>query len=109
MVVFENLLAILAIFNLVTLFKGTKVGIIGYITPRTVNISKPGHDIIFQDEISAVIKESNALKDKGVDIIIALGRVTRCGYFIAKFWLFLRSNGDIFLGFFYIFWGYFYF
>ena len=33
----------------------------------------------------------------------APGRVTRCGYFIAKFWLFLGSKGYIF-GYFNIFW-----
>ena len=27
---------------------------------------------------------------------VARFRVTRCGYFIAKFWLFLGSNGDMF-------------
>ena len=27
-------------------------------------------------------------------------RVTRCDYFMAKFWLFLGSNGDIFFGYF---------
>ena len=33
----------------------------------------------------------------------SMSRVTRCGHFIAKFWLFLRSDGDICLAVFNIF------
>jgi len=41
---------------------GTKVGIIGYVTPLTVNMSHPGDTVKFTDEIEAVRKEAQRLK-----------------------------------------------
>ena len=54
-------------------FDGIKVGIIGYISPRTAIISQPGPNITFHDEIYSVNEEAKKLKDQGVNIIIALG------------------------------------
>ena len=54
-------------------FDGIKVGIIGYISPRTAIISQPGPNITFHDEIYSVNQEAKKLKDQGVNIIIALG------------------------------------
>ncbi|XP_031627384.1 protein 5NUC-like [Contarinia nasturtii] len=51
---------------------GTKVGVIGYITPDTKNISK-SEDVIFSNEITAINKEAETLTSQGVKIIIALG------------------------------------
>ena len=52
---------------------GTLVGVIGYITPKTSYISQPGPDIEFLDEIHSIKLECKKLKDKGVNILIALG------------------------------------
>ena len=52
---------------------GTKIGIIGYITPKTVNISNPGPNLIFHHEIYAVQREINILKKQGVNVFIGLG------------------------------------
>jgi 2',3'-cyclic-nucleotide 2'-phosphodiesterase (5'-nucleotidase family) len=41
---------------------GQKVGIIGYVTPITVNISHPGDTVAFTDEIVAVREEAQRLK-----------------------------------------------
>ena len=54
-------------------FNGEKVGIIGYITPRTSVLSQPGPNITFQDEIYAISQECQLLKKQEVNIIIALG------------------------------------
>ncbi|XP_066258393.1 protein 5NUC-like [Euwallacea similis] len=51
---------------------GRKVGIIGYLTPDTAVISSVGK-VTFEDEVSALRRESEALASEGVDIIIALG------------------------------------
>ncbi|XP_046630532.1 protein 5NUC-like isoform X1 [Neodiprion virginianus] len=51
---------------------GTRVGIIGYLTPTTKNIAKTGN-VIFEDEIEAVSKEARRLKNNGVNILIGLG------------------------------------
>ena len=48
-------------------------GIIGYITPETSFLSSPGRDITFSDAVDAVKSEADALKAKGVDIIVAVG------------------------------------
>lgn len=41
---------------------GQKVGIIGYVTPITVNISHPGDSVAFTDEIEAVREEAKRLQ-----------------------------------------------
>ncbi|XP_075168991.1 protein 5NUC-like [Haematobia irritans] len=51
---------------------GVKVGVIGYITPETLNKTMTKIDI-FTDEIDAINKESAFLKSAGINIIIALG------------------------------------
>jgi len=51
---------------------GRKVGIVGYLTPHTRDISNPGK-LIFLDEIESLTQEVKRLEDSGVDIIVALG------------------------------------
>lgn len=51
---------------------GRKIGIIGYVTPSTKEISLT-EDVAFSDEIEAVRLESEKLDEQGVKIIIALG------------------------------------
>lgn len=48
------------------------VGIVGYITPETKDISNP-EEVIFTDEIEALKTEVKKLHDEGIDIIVALG------------------------------------
>merc|ERR1712130_535866 len=52
--------------------KGRLVGIIGYVT-RSTEYNFPLHEVAFGDEIEAVQKEARALREGGVEIIIALG------------------------------------
>ena len=53
---------------------GTKIGIIGYITPKTAKISsKPVPKVEFLDEIYSVKSECAKLKRQGVEILIGLG------------------------------------
>uniref|UniRef100_A0A1I8M8V3 5'-nucleotidase n=1 Tax=Musca domestica TaxID=7370 RepID=A0A1I8M8V3_MUSDO len=51
---------------------GTKVGVVGYITPDTLDLTMTKEDI-FTDEIEAINREAANLKAQGVNIIIALG------------------------------------
>ncbi|GLG94636.1 Protein 5NUC [Gryllus bimaculatus] len=51
---------------------GHKVGVIGYVTPETVNISFTGK-VQFEDEVAAIRREARHLKARDVHIIIALG------------------------------------
>ncbi|KAL1497991.1 hypothetical protein ABEB36_008863 [Hypothenemus hampei] len=51
---------------------GQKIGIIGYLTPETIQISNTG-DVIFEDEITALNREAALLESQGINIIIALG------------------------------------
>ncbi|KAK7872913.1 hypothetical protein R5R35_004233 [Gryllus longicercus] len=51
---------------------GHKVGVIGYVTPETVNISFTGK-VQFEDEVTAIRREARHLKAHDVHIIIALG------------------------------------
>lgn len=51
---------------------GRKIGIIGYLTPSTEEISKTGK-VVISDEIDAIREESERLDGEGIDIIIALG------------------------------------
>ncbi|XP_074043199.1 5'-nucleotidase [Macrotis lagotis] len=50
-----------------------KVGIIGYTSKETPVLSKPGRDLIFEDEIPSLQTQADKLKTLGVKIIIALG------------------------------------
>ncbi|EDV25256.1 uncharacterized protein TRIADDRAFT_57018 [Trichoplax adhaerens] len=54
-------------------FNGQKVGVIGYITADTTEISNPGPDVIFNSVIAAVQEEATKLAQQGINIIIALG------------------------------------
>lgn len=49
-----------------------RIGLIGYLTPETLEVSNPGK-LIINDEIEAVTKEAEKLHKEGVDIIIGLG------------------------------------
>ena len=49
-----------------------RIGIIGYLTRETLEVSNPGK-LIITDEIEAVTKEAQKLHSQGVDIIIGLG------------------------------------
>ena len=51
---------------------GTKIGVIGYLTPETKMISSTDN-VIFLDEVANVRREAEELKKKGVKILIALG------------------------------------
>ncbi|XP_067627166.1 protein 5NUC-like [Eurosta solidaginis] len=51
---------------------GTKVGVIGYLTPDTKFLIKT-NPLEFKDEIESINEEAGKLKAKGVNIIIALG------------------------------------
>ena len=67
--------------SIVVNVSGTKVGIIGYITPHTLNISHTGN-LVFKSEITSVKLESQRLKNQGIGIIIALGH---SGYHLDKY------------------------
>ncbi|KAK3914087.1 Protein 5NUC [Frankliniella fusca] len=58
--------------SLVLDVQGTKVAVIGYITPETATLGKPGQ-VRFTDEIPALTAEATRLHRDGVGIIIALG------------------------------------
>ena len=49
------------------------VGIIGYVTPDTKDLSNAGKNVVFLNEIQPLQAEVQKMKNKGVDIIIALG------------------------------------
>ncbi|KAF2905911.1 hypothetical protein ILUMI_00261, partial [Ignelater luminosus] len=51
---------------------GKKIGVIGYLTPETAQISAP-ENVIFLDEVASIKTESEKLDKDGVKIIIALG------------------------------------
>uniref|UniRef100_A0A1I8MSW1 5'-nucleotidase n=1 Tax=Musca domestica TaxID=7370 RepID=A0A1I8MSW1_MUSDO len=51
---------------------GTKIGVVGYITPDTMKLTNCKQRL-FTDEIEAINKESAALRNQGVNIIVALG------------------------------------
>ncbi|XP_059051147.1 apyrase-like [Achroia grisella] len=60
--------------------KGRKIGIIGLITTETATSSN-SQKVIFLDPIETVKKESQALTEKGIDIIIVL---SHCGLEVDK-------------------------
>ena len=49
-----------------------KIGVIGYLTQETLEVSNPGK-LVISDEIEAVSKEAERLHSEGVNIIIGLG------------------------------------
>uniref|UniRef100_A0A8D8CDA0 Apyrase n=2 Tax=Culex pipiens TaxID=7175 RepID=A0A8D8CDA0_CULPI len=51
---------------------GVKIGIIGYLTPETKQLTQV-NTVEYLDEIEAINKEASALKSQGVNILIALG------------------------------------
>ncbi|XP_050069190.1 protein 5NUC-like [Anopheles maculipalpis] len=51
---------------------GVRIGVIGYLTPETKQLS-PTNTVEFLDEIDTINKEASALKEQGVNILIALG------------------------------------
>ncbi|XP_076292357.1 protein 5NUC isoform X2 [Lasioglossum baleicum] len=52
--------------------EGTKIGVIGYLTPETKIISV-ADNVIFLDEVESIRREAKKLKQQGVNILIALG------------------------------------
>ncbi|KAH8297418.1 hypothetical protein KR044_011477, partial [Drosophila immigrans] len=52
--------------------KGTKIGVIGYLTPDTKSLSYQ-NDVEYAEEIVSINAEAKKLKEQGVNIIIALG------------------------------------
>ncbi|XP_029839027.2 5'-nucleotidase-like [Ixodes scapularis] len=57
--------------------KGRTIGIIGAVLPQTRYLSRPGENVVFQDEIESFKLEAATLKKQGVNIIVA---ITHCGY-----------------------------
>ena len=53
-------------------FTGRKVGIIGYVTPDTKELSDTGK-VVFLDEVESLRKEVARLKRQNVEIMIAVG------------------------------------
>ena len=49
------------------------IGIIGYVTPDTKELSNAGKHVLFLDEIPALESEVKKMKSQGIKIIIALG------------------------------------
>ncbi|AHM05855.1 5'-nucleotidase [Roseibacterium elongatum DSM 19469] len=54
---------------------GVQVGIISAVTRDTMEISSPGPDVVFADEIASLQEDADTLTEAGVDIIIALTHV----------------------------------
>lgn len=61
------------IFNV----NGQNIGVIGYITSETPDVSNPGTDLVFLDEVAAVQAEATKLSKMGIKIIIAVGHAGR--------------------------------
>ncbi|KAM7285236.1 5'-nucleotidase-like [Ixodes scapularis] len=57
--------------------KGRTIGIIGAVLPQARYLSRPGENVVFEDEIASFKSEAAKLKEKGVNIIVA---ITHCGY-----------------------------
>ena len=56
-------------------YKGRRhvIGIIGYVTPDTKELSNAGEGVVFKDEIPALKLEVQKMKRLGISIIIAVG------------------------------------
>lgn len=50
-----------------------QIGIIGYVTPETRFLSRPGPTVTFLDEIAAIREQVGILKAQGITILIAVG------------------------------------
>lgn len=51
---------------------GTKIGLIGYLTPNTTFLSNPGR-VRFTDEVECIQREARRLREQGVHVIVAMG------------------------------------
>lgn len=51
---------------------GTKIGLIGYVTPNTTYLSNPGK-VRFTDEVDCIRREAQKLRSEGVQVIVAVG------------------------------------
>ncbi|XP_002741916.1 snake venom 5'-nucleotidase-like [Saccoglossus kowalevskii] len=58
--------------TIITLTNGEQIGIVGYTTKDTPNLSKPGN-LIFNPEVESIRAEVERLKTQGVNKIIVLG------------------------------------
>lgn len=67
-----NLAATKLLNSTVLTVNNTKIGVIGYLTQETKLIAR-SEDVIFLDEVESIRREAKALKQQGVDILIALG------------------------------------
>ncbi len=55
---------------------GQKIAIIGLVTPETVASSKPGKDLVFQDDLAQIIQtDVNEITAQGVNKIIVLSHI----------------------------------
>ena len=61
--------------HLVLEIGGEKIGIVSAVTTDTVQIAKPGPDVVFLDEIESLQEDVKLLESKGIDKIIALTHV----------------------------------
>ncbi|XP_059472052.1 protein 5NUC-like [Neocloeon triangulifer] len=52
---------------------GRKVGVIGYLTPETVDLVPSVGGVVFEDEVPAIRREVDRLRASGVNILIAVG------------------------------------
>ncbi|KAH8309371.1 hypothetical protein KR059_008758 [Drosophila kikkawai] len=52
--------------------KGTRIGVIGYLTPKTKKIVRK-NDVEFYEEVGSINAEAKLLRAQGIKIIIALG------------------------------------
>ncbi|XP_029843735.2 snake venom 5'-nucleotidase-like [Ixodes scapularis] len=60
----------------VFVLNGTKVGVIGAVTPETRSLSKPGN-VVFYDDLGSIRNEAINLTKQGITVIVAL---THSGY-----------------------------
>ncbi len=55
-----------------TMSNNWKVGIVGYLTPDTKQLASTGR-VVFKDEVESIRKEVERLRQRGVNIVIAVG------------------------------------
>lgn len=67
-----NLAATKLLNSTVLTVNNRKIGVIGYLTQETKLIAR-SEEVIFLDEVESIRREAKALKQQGVDILIALG------------------------------------
>nr|CAD7456965.1 unnamed protein product [Timema tahoe] len=69
----EPLLAATPLANsTILVVNGTRIGVIGYLTPDTKELSK-SEKVKYIDEVDAIKLEADKLKNQGINILIALG------------------------------------